>query len=250
MTILDRPVRIPRPAFFVAWNYAGGGQLPAVVDPDDTYTTADFSRELERRTMSRFEGLRLATSDGRLTQEFRATLELLAAPERELYSWTAFPARPEDNGAVFVASAGRDAVRLITDHRSIQLDPIPPRELAASLIGTLPDYAPARISRLRVPTAYLDGRDADPLSETSGHADQMRYLSRAERAAVHKLYAAVRHDGNRVRSTPLTVYDLARTGRVLAFTSTADNGDQEATMWPGDRTNLVDALNLTLNGLA
>ncbi|WP_409466915.1 ESX secretion-associated protein EspG [Amycolatopsis sp. GA6-003] len=250
MTILDRPVRIPRPAFFVAWNHAGGGPLPPVVDPDDTYTTADFSWELEQRTMSRFEGLRLATPDGRLTQQFRATLELLAAPEKELYSWTAFPARPEDNGAVFVGSAGRDAVRLITDHRSVQLDPIAPRELVASLVGTLPDYAPARIGRLRVPVAYLDGRDPDPLSETSEHADRMRHLSRAERAAVHKLYAAVRRNGDRVRSTPLTVYDLARTGRVLAFTSTAANGDQEATMGPGDRANLVDALDRTLSGLA
>ncbi|WP_020664069.1 ESX secretion-associated protein EspG [Amycolatopsis benzoatilytica] len=250
MTILDRPVRIPRPAFFVAWNHAGGGTLPAVVDPDDTYTTAEFSRELEQRTMSRFEGLRLATPDGRLTPGFQATLELLAAPERELYAWTAFVHRPGDNGAVFVASAGRDAVRLITDHHSIQLDPIPPRELAASLVDTLPDYPPARIGHLRVPMAYLDGRDADPLSEDSTQADQMRHLTRAERAAVHKLYAAVRPNGDRIRSTPLTVYDLTRNGRLLAFTSTDTNGSEEALMRPGNRTTLIDALDLTLRGLA
>ncbi|HEY3479912.1 MAG TPA: ESX secretion-associated protein EspG [Amycolatopsis sp.] len=249
MTILDRPVRIPRPAFFIAWNHLGGGTLPAVIDPDTTYTTTDFARELEQRTLSRFEALRLATPDGRLTSSFRATLELLAAPEKELYSWTAFVRRPDDNGAVFVASAGTSAVRLITDHRSIQLDPIPVRELAASLAGTLPDYAPARISRLRVPRSYLDGRDADPLSEDSGHADQIRHLTRAERAGVHKLYAATRKGSDRIRSTPLTVYDLTRTGRVLAFTSTDGNGGQEAVMCPGDRTNLTDALNLTLTGL-
>ncbi len=249
MTILDRPVRIPRPAFFVAWNHLGEGKLPAVIDPDTTYATADFSRELEQRTLSRFESLRLATPDGRLTASFRATLELLAAPERELYSWSAFPDRPGDNGAVLVASAGRNAVRLITDHRSIQLDPIPPHELAASLAATLPDYGPARIGRLRVPMAYLHGRDADPLSEASGHADQIRHLTRAERIGVHKLYAATRKGSDRTRSTPLTVYDLARTGRVLAFTSTDGNGGQEAVMCPGDRTNLTDALNLTLTGL-
>ncbi|GAB3353341.1 ESX secretion-associated protein EspG [Amycolatopsis echigonensis] len=249
MTILDKPVRLPRPAFFVAWNYVGGGTLPAVVDPDNTYATAEFTRELERRTMSRFEGLRLATPDGRLTSEFRATLELLAAPEKELYSWTAFVRQPDDNGAVLVASTGRDAVRLITDYRSIQLDPIPPRELAASLVTALPDYAPATISRLRVPLTYLEGSNADPLSESSGDADLMRHLTRAERAAVHKLYAAVRRNGNRARSTPLTVYDLTRTGRILAFTSTDNDGGQEATMWPGNHTNLIDALNLTLNGL-
>ncbi|MFF0149440.1 ESAT-6 protein secretion system EspG family protein [Amycolatopsis sulphurea] len=202
MTILDRPVRIPRPAFFIAWDHAEGGKLPAVVAPDDAYATTDFSRELEQRTMSRFEALRLATPDGRLTPQFRATLELLAAPERELYAWTALVNRPEDNGAVLVASAGRDAVRLITDHRSIQLDPIPAHELAASLADTLPNYPPARIGHLRMPMTYLDGRTADPLSEASGHADQIRHLSRAERAGVHKLYAAVRSTGDRIRSTP------------------------------------------------
>ncbi|RJQ83751.1 ESX secretion-associated protein EspG [Amycolatopsis panacis] len=250
MTIPDRPVRIPRPAFFVAWNHVGGGTLPPVIDPDDTYATADFSRELARRTMSRFEALRLATPDGRLTPQFRATLELLAAPERELYCWTSFVHRPDDNGAALVASAGRDAVRLITDHRSIQLDPIPAHELAASLAGALPDYAPARISHLRVPVACFNGRSVDPLSEASGQADQMRHLSRTERAAVHKLYAATRHGGNRIRSTPLTVYDLTRAGRILAFASTDTNGCQEATMCPGNRATLIDALNLTVNGLA
>ncbi|WP_037369322.1 ESX secretion-associated protein EspG [Amycolatopsis orientalis] len=249
MTILDRPVRIPRPAFFIAWNYVGGGTLPAVVDPDTTYATADFARELEQRTMSRFERSRLATSDGRLTPSFRATLELLAAPEKELYAWTAFVHRPDDNGAVFVASAGRNAVRLITDHRSIQLDPIPVRDLAANLVDTLPDYAPARISHLRVPMSYLDGSNVDPLSEDSGQADQIRHLTRAERAGVHKLYAATRRGGNRIHSTPLTVYDLTRNGRVLAFTSTGNSGSEEATMCPGSRRNLVDALDLTLSGL-
>lgn len=97
--------------------------------------------------------------------------------------------------------------------------------------------------------AYLDGRNADPLSETSGHADQMRHLTRAERAGVHKLYAAIRRSGDRVRSTPLTVYDLTRTGRILAFASDDGNGGQEAVMCPGDRANLIDALNLTLDGL-
>ncbi|MFF0146873.1 ESAT-6 protein secretion system EspG family protein [Amycolatopsis sulphurea] len=250
MTILDRPVRIPRPAFFVAWNHVGGGTLPAVIDPGDTYATADFSRELEQRTLSRFEGLRLATPEGRLTPSFRATLELLAAAERELYSWTSFVHRPDDNGAVLVASAGRDAVRLITDHRSIQLDPIPAHELAASLVGALPDYTPARISHLRVPTAYFYGRGVDPLSEASGQADQMRHLVRTERVAVHKLYAATRHGGNRVRSSPLTVYDLTRTGRILAFARTDNSGAQEAAMCPGNRATLIDSLNLTLSGLA
>ncbi|MEW2502946.1 ESX secretion-associated protein EspG [Amycolatopsis sp. NPDC047767] len=251
MTIIDKPVRMPRSAFFVAWKLAELGDLPAAVDPDDSYSTAEFAKELTRRSLSRFTALRLATGDGRLTPEFRATLRLLAVPKREFYSWTAFGSHPEDNGAVFVATAGPDAVRLITDNRSIQLDPIRPRDVAASLVDTLPGCAPARIQQLRVPTAYLEGTHADPMSELSGVADEMRYLMRAERVAVHKLYAAIRDgDGDRVRSTPLTVYDLAHTGRVLAFTSDTNDGELEANMCAGSRTNLIDALNLTRDGLA
>ncbi|GAA3574737.1 ESX secretion-associated protein EspG [Amycolatopsis ultiminotia] len=249
MTIIDRPVRIPRPAFFVAWQYAGLGALPVVVDPDDEYATAEFAAERAKRTMSRFTGLRLATSDGRLTAEFRATLELLAAPGREVYSWTAFGGHPGDDGAVFAAAAGRDAVRLITDNRSIQLDPILPRSLPTALVDTLPTYPPARVALMRVPTAYLDGTNVDPLSEMSATADELRHLMRVERVAVHKLYAAVRNGRGRDSSTALTVYDLAGTGRILGFTSDADDGGTEATVCSGNRANLVDALNLTLDGL-
>ncbi len=250
MTIIDRPVRMPRPAFFAAWNYTGLTSLPVVVSPEHAYMTAEFAAERERRAMDRFAALGLATPDGRLTPQFRATLELLAAPARECYSWTAFTHRPHDDGAFFVAAAGRDAVRLITDHQSIQLDPIPPRNLATALIEALPEHPPARIATLRIPTTYLQEADVDPLSEMSGHADDLRHLLRSERTAVHKLHAAVGHGTDRVHSTALTVYDLTRIGRVLAFTGDAPDGGLEATVCSGDRTNLVDALNLTLNGLA
>ncbi|MGW7533510.1 ESX secretion-associated protein EspG [Amycolatopsis sp. NPDC054798] len=246
--ILDRPVRMPRPAFFVAWEYCGLGSLPAVVDPDDAYATAEFAAERERRAMAAFAGLGLATPDGRLTGEFRAVLKLLAAPARECYSWTAFSARPEDNGAVFAASAGDEAVRLITDYRSIQLDPIPPEGLASALVDALPEYPAARMAQLRVPTAYLDDDGVDPLSEMSGRADELRHLLRADRAAVHKLHVAIGNGDGRVRSTPLTVYDLVRAGRILAFTSDSGEGP-EATVYSGDRAHLVDALNRTFDGL-
>lgn len=249
MAIIDKPVRIPRPAFFVAWQDAGLGGLPAVVDPDDEYATAEFAAERRTRTMSRFAAMRLATPDGRLTAEFRATLELLAAPGREVYAWTAFGGHPGDNGAVFVAASRRDAVRLITDGRSIQLDPILPRSITAALVDTLPEYPPARIGLLRVPTDYLDGGNADPLSEMSGQAVELSHLMRTERTAMHKLYVAIRNGHSRSSSTALTVYDLAGTGRILTFTSDADNGGTDATACSGTHTNLVDALNLTLDGL-
>ncbi|GAA3554159.1 hypothetical protein GCM10022222_42280 [Amycolatopsis ultiminotia] len=248
MSIIDKPVRMPRPVFLASWELARLVEPPVVVGPDQTYRTTEATAALRRGSTDILTRLGLASTDGALTPQYRATLTVLAAAERELYSWSNFP-QPGNDGAIQVAASGRDAVRLITDHQIIQLDPILPRNLAVSLVETLPDYRPARISQLRVPQAYLDGTNADPLSEMSGPADEMRHLMRAERVGVHKLYAAVRNNGDRIRSTPLTVYDLSRSGRILAFTSEADNGGPDANMGPGNRTNLIDALNLTLNGL-
>jgi len=249
MTIIDRPVRMPRPAFFVAWEYLGRGTLPVVVSPDDTYMTEEYAAERTRRATAKFAEIGLAASDGRLSPEFRATLELLAAPARECYSWTAFAANPSDDGAVFVATAGRDAVRLITDYRSIRLDPIQPRDLVPALVETLPDYPPSRMSPLRVPMAYLEDNGADPLSEMSGRADDLRHLMRAERAAAHKIHAATGNGAGRVHSAPLTVYDLTRSGRILASTGPGADGGAEATVCSGTHANLVAALNRTFETL-
>ncbi|RJQ84578.1 ESX secretion-associated protein EspG [Amycolatopsis panacis] len=242
MHIIDKPVRMPRPVFIASCELAGLAEPPIVIGPDQTYRTDRAAMALRRSTIDALTRLGLAGVDGALDPQYRATLTVLAAAQRELYAWSNFP-RAGNDGAIQVAASGRGAVRLITDHRTIQLDPILPQDLTVSLVDALPDYAPARISRLRVPTAYLDGTNTDPLSELSGQADVMRHLMRAERAAVHKIYAAVRNNGNRRRSVPLTVYDLTRSGRILATC-----GEQDATMGTGGRTDLVGALDRILNG--
>jgi hypothetical protein len=248
MAIIDRPIRMPRAAFFVAWEYTGLTRLPVVVSADDTYATAEFAAERERRAMAKFAELGFATADGQLTKQFRATLELLAAPARECYSWSAFAANPENDGAFFVAAAGSDAVRLITDYQSIQLDPVDPRDLVSALVEALPEYPPLRMRPLIVPTEYLDG-EGDPLSELSSQADQLRHLMRTERAGVHKIHAATGNGDHRVHSAPLTVYDLAGRGRVVAFTNDANGTGRQAVVRSGSRTDLAEVLRHTLDGL-
>ncbi|WP_370648222.1 hypothetical protein [Amycolatopsis sp. FU40] len=49
-----------------------------------------------------------------------------------------------------------------------------PRNLATTLVETLPQYPPARMAPLRIPMTYLEGTDADPLSEMSRHAGDLR----------------------------------------------------------------------------
>ncbi|MGW4490134.1 ESX secretion-associated protein EspG [Amycolatopsis sp. NPDC004368] len=254
MTIINRPVRVPRPVFLVAWAVAELGEPPVVVGPDQTYRTDEAAAELRRRALDALYDLGLATSGGELTGAFEETLGVLARPSREMYSWSNFR-DGEDDGAILVAESGRDAVRLITDHRTVQLDPIPAREAAEHLVDALPSRPPARLAPISVPKSHFDdvGHDYEsdnPLNETSHDADELRRLMRAGRDAAHQLYVATRdHAGNRARSTPMSVLDLTDRGRVLTFIGNTD-GQARINVHPGHRAHLIEALHLASTALA
>jgi hypothetical protein len=246
MSLIDRPVHLSRSAFLTAWQLAQLGELPIVVDPDLVYRTEEAAAVLRRHDLAALYDLGLATSGGELTRPWRATLDVLAHPGREFYAWSNF--READNdGALLVAESGRDAVRLITDHRSIRLEPVASRESAESLVAALPDREAARTTPMRIPKAHYDdnGREYesdDLLAEVDHEVDELRHLMRAGRDAAHQLYAAT-HDGAglRFRSTPLSVLDLTGRGRVLTF---VEHTGREAwvNVLPGHRANLVEAL--------
>jgi hypothetical protein len=254
--LIDRPVRMPRLVFLMSWELAGLGELPVVVEPDQTYRTDEATATLRQRVLDTLTGLRLASADGVLVQEYRAALGVLATARREVYCWSNLRyGGGLDSGAILTAEAGRDAVRLITDHEVIQLDPVRPRDLVESLVDALPTRSPARVRPLCVPKAHYDdaGRDYgadDPLAEVSEQADELRRLMRADRDAVHQLYAATRDGtGDHIRSTPLSAIDFTREGRVLSFVNDGPDGDPQINLYPGHRIHLVDALTLTLGAL-
>ncbi|SEP54173.1 ESX secretion-associated protein EspG [Amycolatopsis saalfeldensis] len=254
MRIIDGPVRMPRPVFLVAWQLENLGEPPPVVGPDATYMTEEFQTALRRRAFDVLARLGLASDKGLFTAEFCATLATLAHPQREFYSWSSFRQSDEDDRAMLVSAVGRDAVRLATDHRLVQLDPIPSSELAESLIDTLPQCDAARVRRSHVSKVDYDypGRryDADPLAEQPEGADELRELMRADRDAVHQLYAAVRDaSGYRTRSTPLSAIDLTGRGRVLTFLNDGADGEMQINVYPGHRRHLVDALDRTAEAL-
>ncbi|MET7998511.1 ESX secretion-associated protein EspG [Amycolatopsis sp. NPDC005232] len=253
MTIIDRPVRLPRPVFLVAWTVAELGEPPIVVGPDQTYRTDEAEATLRRRALDALYDRGLATSAGELARPWRATLDVLANPAREMYSWSNFRDGADD-GAILVAESGRDAVRLITDHRVVQLDPIPAREAAEHLVDALPTRPPARLAPMSVPKAHFEdaGRDYEsdnPLTEMSHEADELRRLMRAGRDAAHQLYVATRDDaGRRTRSTPMSVLDLTDRGRVLTFIGNT-HGEARINVHPGHRAHLIEALHLASNAL-
>ncbi|WP_020662618.1 ESX secretion-associated protein EspG [Amycolatopsis benzoatilytica] len=250
MSIIERPVRMPRLAFLAVWSHEKLGEPPVVVEHAPMYMTDDFSEKLRVQSFGLLAQVGLASS-GTPSPRLRGTLELLAGARREVYAWSHFGNRRGDNGAVLVAAAGREAVRLVTDTRSVQIEPVSPRDISASLVELLPDCQPAPIRPLRVPKDYYDSASADPLAESSASADQLRHLMRAERDAVHQMHVAVRdHAGERTHSTALSAIDLADRGRILSFVNQDDAGELHINVYSGTRARLVEALALTLSDLA
>ncbi|WP_370940328.1 ESX secretion-associated protein EspG [Amycolatopsis sp. cg13] len=244
MTIIDRPLRMPRPVFLALWHAEDLGKTPVVVEDTPMYLTEEGAAERAKRTRDLLAQLGETTAEA-----LRGTLKLLANARHEVYGWTDFGTHQEDNGAILVAASGREAVRLITDAEFVQLDPVSPHELAACLVMAMPDCPPAAVRAMRVRREYYDNGGADPLAEEGGDADELRYLMRAPRDAVHQLHAAVRDErGGRRYSSPLSVIDLSGRGRVLSFQSTRD-GAAQISVGPGNRASLIDAVDRTLAGL-
>ncbi|WP_329068977.1 ESX secretion-associated protein EspG [Amycolatopsis sp. NBC_01480] len=245
MTIIDRPLRMPRPVFLALWHAEALGEVPVVVEQTPMYLSADGAAERAKRTRDLLTELGAPAAAA-----LRATLELLASARREVYAWTDFGTHQDDNGAILVAASGRDAVRLITDGEAVQLDPVSPQELADCLVLAMPACPAAQVRPLHVPKDYYDGESVDPLAEEGGAADELRFLMRAPRDAVHELHAAIRDNhGDRTHSTPLSAIDLTGRGRILSFLNINPDGSERISVYPGTRAYLIDALNLTLDAL-
>jgi ESX secretion-associated protein EspG len=252
VTVIDRPVRLPRLAFLAAWELQGLGSPHPVVDINDLYLTDEMRADIQRRTLARLTDLGLATPHG-LQPPLQRTLATIASATREFYAWTSF--RDGDAAAILVASNDDGAVRLITDGAVVHLDPIDGDKLAQHFVETLPDVSAAQIRSTAINrTVYVGDHDfGDPLAEPSAtqqRAARLRELMRAERDAVHQMYAAIRdgHDGRR-RSVPLSAVDLSHYGRVLTFLSTGVSGEDVINFAPGTRAKLISVLKATINGL-
>ena len=252
MTVIDRSVRLPRLAFLTAWELQSLGTSHPVVGVNDLYLTDEMRADILRRTLARLTDLGLAAPHG-LKPPLQRTLATLASATREFYGWSSF--RSGDAGAILVASSGDKAVRLITDGANVHLDPIDGDQLAQHFVETLPNVPGVRVRSIAIPgTAYTGDHDfGDPLAEPSAtqqQAARLRGLMRADRDAVHQLYAAVRDDqGIHHRSVPLSAIDLSHRGRVVTFLSGEDRGQDIINLVPGTPAKLISVLKATINGL-
>jgi hypothetical protein len=256
VTVIDKPVRLPRLALLTAWDWERLGEPHPVLGENNYYMTDEFRADLQWRTHEMLTGLGLA-SGGVLTPRFRATLVTLARADRQFYSLTNFPRRSDDDGAILVAALGRDAVRLFTDDIVVQLDPVSADDLSGHFLDALPKAPAAAVRPMWVMKSVFDGVDdssqSRPLVDNSSRTSdvtRLRELMRADRDAVHQIYTAKRgQSGERLRSLPLSAVDLTGQGRILTYVNDDDDGEQYINLFPGDRRNMLSALNATIEGL-
>lgn len=254
VTSINRPLRLPRIAFLTAWELQGLGEPHPVVGVNDLYLTDEIRVDLRRRTLARLTDLGLATPNG-LQPPLARTLAMLASATHEFYAWSSF--RNGDAGAILVARHGYEAVRLITDGNVVYLDPIDADQLAQRFVETLPNVPGARVPSIMVPKKVYSGdyggNPDDPLAEPSAaeqQATRLRELMRAERDALHQIYAVVRDgNGNRRRSVPISAVDLSRSGRVVTFRSGGGRAEETINLVPGAPAQLISLLNATIAGL-
>ncbi|WP_245191896.1 ESX secretion-associated protein EspG [Amycolatopsis azurea] len=250
VAVLDRPIVVPKMLFLSAWNMidTGAEPPPAFGTNLHYWSTADARGTLEKRALGSLETLGLARN-GRLNPMWRGTLTALAQADREYYSFTVF----EDGKSCSILIASHDgyALRVVIDDQVVALAPIEDRWHATALVETLPEVPGASVRAVSMPREFYDDPEhdrSDPLAEPvdTRDRDHLAEVLARPRRAVHQLYSARRDNGERVRSSPITVIDLAgEGGRVVTYVS----GDGDVVMVPGTGSDLVVTINDTMNGL-
>lgn len=219
MTVLTRPVELPREALVHVWQLENLGGVHPVLGESELYVPATLGAEFTRRCMRALADLGLATAGETLTREFRVTLRVLASPARELYAWSSHT-DPSQNCRLAAAAAGGRAVAMQVRGEAVVLAAIDESQLVETFIAELPEFPPASIRPLHLTRSAYDQRDDnhDMFAATQSPAKQLEKLMQAPRAAVHKVYAAGTSGSEHVRSKPFSVIDIENQGRVLTFT--------------------------------
>lgn len=225
--LIDKPVALPKIAFHTAWDMAGGGDPHPALGRDFHYMSEGLRGEVETKTRELFEALGWMRA-GVFDAAFLDLLTVLRWSDRQFYGWT--NAADGDDGALFAAALGRDAILVATDDQTILFAPAVPTDLAAQLVGMLREAPAAKVHPLTVSRAAFADPDAvdcaDPLAPigtATSPLERFTELMSTPRAAVTQLYTAVRNKaGDRVVGGPYSVIDITDIGRVIV----SAHGDQ------------------------
>lgn len=236
--MLSRPITVPRALLLHVWSLEELGDPHPVLGGSDLYVPADSAEEFTRECFDALAGLGLAR-DGILTRDFLATLRFIAAPDRELYCWSAHADRGQDR-KFCVCAGGDEAVAMQVRGDVVSIVRVDERRLLDAFIDELPEFQAAPVPELTIARRDFEARDEpeDLFSSGPDPAKELNSQLRAPREAVHQLYAAKASGGRLRRSKPFSVIDVSEQGRILVFVDGQDNLHR----LPGTPTNLAKTL--------
>lgn len=231
------------------WDQVGLGGSHPVLGGAENYVPVDNTGHFTRRCFDALDALGLA--DGELlTREFSNTLDLLAAPSRELYCLSTYPDAGEDRRFLFASGDGEAvAVQVIGD--AVSFLPIDERHLVEDFVNELPEVPAARVRPLIIPKQEFDDRHnpdtrRNLFAAEPGPVKELVTQLEQPRDAVHQLFVAVAiSETTRRRSVPFSVIDVRDEGRIVVFT----DGQQQLRRLSGTPAVLTDTLTATMHGM-
>lgn len=238
-----KPVLLPKLAFLQAWEWENLGTPPAVIGVVENWMSSETKHHFEDKVLDILAEVGVAAG-GTLTHEFRDTLAVLAGGRRKFTAW-AGDVTTGETGGVLVSIDGHSAVRLLREDKVVRIDSLPAEYAAESLVDALPKVRAARLDPVAVAKSEYAAEQAYDFEMPTGYdaTDRARALMAAPRSGMHQLYAS---SGEGRRSSPITVVDVVREGRVLTYVS----GESMINFLPGTRENLIDTLYATSDAMA
>jgi hypothetical protein len=239
--VLTRPVTVPRALLLHVWNVEKLGETHPVLGGFELYLPQDNDKEFTRECLRVLADLGLADGEV-LTRDFRLALRAIAAPDRQLYCWSAHADSSQDR-KFFVGARGRDAVAMQVRGDTVSIVPVDERRLVEVFVAELPDFPAAPVRALTIAKQDFEAQDGrrDLFAARQSPARQLAQQMQERREAVHQIYTATTSGGRCTRSRQFSLIDLADQGRILAFLDGQDNLHR----LPGTPANLARILAAT-----
>lgn len=181
----------------------------------------DEQRAREIRALNELAAQSLL-SRNRASDDLVETMVIMQRAAVEYYTFANLEGR---SVTVRTAAMGRDAVLILSDRKSIKLEPIPVEQLGVRLVAALPETPAARVHSMSCDNEDLRAVFKDkslPTSNSARDAKRMKRLLEAERINTGQMYVAVRDGaGGRVSTRPPapTWFDTEEGRILLSFDS-------------------------------
>jgi hypothetical protein len=269
--VLYQRVTLSLDTLATVWQRENLGELHNILVDTPAWRDAEADREALQGATTEL-GQKGLLSGRDLHHDLRDTLNLLARPSIEYYGWISYAdaERGQVDIAVLVAAVGTDAVLVVREGRTINLEQARSEGMAETLVGFLPAVPAARGRSVNLPEAELRDLVSDLASATPGEGRQLPAsafdifprASMAEdarelltaldrpRTGGGELYVAARtRGGDRRRFEHPVIFVDTDQGRWMTQVSSGQPGERWIVSAPASRQLLLSKLNEMRNNL-